>query len=378
MTGVPARRTGRAWRAAVGLVALTGAAAMLSGCGAEGGDESASGDREARYRRVIEDPHPSPADVIEAAGAPSGVVGADDGSLLLTYDATNVEDDEGPAATAWRIVGPDGRTVAEHAEHADAEDVPPAFQGVSGGFVQVPGDRGAFLLDVRGERHDVTVTDTPSRPRSGDVLLSDREPALVYRPATRTAAPPAGLPEEAVDFAVAERGTVWSLEQSLSGDPYRVVWQRDGRTLGSEVVPKAYGAADLAARGDTAAVALDLDEGVRGLLVTSDGGAHWRTVLAGGVPWKELQRGQGLFVLEVLADGRLLVGEEGGRYWLADDPANSAFHELTTPATFTSFTVGGTTLYGIVDATTATYDLVRDEGLWISDDGGRAWRRAAG
>lgn len=38
-------------------------------------------------------------------------------------------------------------------------------------------------------------------------------------------------------------------------------------------------------------------------------------------------------------------------------------------------TVDGTTLYGIADATTATYDLVKGEGLWISRDGGREWRR---
>ncbi|MFD5231135.1 hypothetical protein ACFWJ5_21875 [Streptomyces qaidamensis] len=59
----------------------------------------------------------------------------------------------------------------------------------------------------------------------------------------------------------------------------------------------------------------------------------------------------------------------------ADDRGNSAFHELRTPATFTSFAVAGTTLYGIADATTATYYLVEGEGLWISRDGGDEWRR---
>lgn len=114
---------------------------------------------------------------------------------------------------------------------------------------------------------------------------------------------------------------------------------------------------------------------MRGLFVTTDDGEHWRTVLADGIPWKELKRGQELLVLEVLADGRLLVGEEGGRYWLADDRTNSAFQELKTPVTFTSFTVDGTTLYGIADATTATYDLVKGEGLWTSRDGGHEWQR---
>lgn len=114
---------------------------------------------------------------------------------------------------------------------------------------------------------------------------------------------------------------------------------------------------------------------MRGLFVTTDDGEHWRTVLAGGVAWKDLKRGPESLTLEVLADGRLLVGEEDGRHWLASDRTNSAFRELRTPTTFTSLTTDGTTLYGIADATTATYDLVKGEGLWISGDGGRGWRR---
>jgi hypothetical protein len=330
------------------------------------------------YKRVIEDPHPRPADVIEAAGAPTGVVRADDGSLLLMYDAGNVEDDEGPAATAWRIVGPDGRTVAEHAEHADAEAVRPAFKGVRGGFVRVPPGDGveeAYALDLRGRRHKVITTGTPLRTRSGDILLADLEPALIYRPATRTVAPPAGVPDDAVRLAVDDRGTVWSLDQPLTEDPNRVVWQREGHTLGSTAVPGPYAGGVLVARDGTAALSLIRGEGVWGLLVTTDGGGRWQMVLGGGIPWQDLERGPESLVLELLADGRLLVGEESGRYWLADDHTNSAFHELKTPAKFTSLTVDGTTLYGIADATTSTYDLVKGEGLWISRDGGREWRR---
>ncbi|KND40471.1 hypothetical protein [Streptomyces stelliscabiei] len=378
----------RGWRAAE-LVAAVGTAVALGACGPAGAGGSAangpdggpsSGSREARYQRVIEDPHPRPADVVEAAGAPSGVARSGDGSLLLTYDAGNVEDDEGPAATAWRILDPAGRTVAEHAEHTNAEAVRTAFEGVPGGFVKVPsgeGDEEAYGLDVRGERHEVVVTDTPLRTRPGDILLAEPEPTLVYRPATRTMAPPAEAPDEAIDFAVDEQGTIWSLEQSLTDDPHRVVRQRDGRTLGSEAVPQPYAGTGLAARGGTTALALTLDEGVRGLLVTTDDGAHWRTVLDGGIPWKDLDRGEESLVLEVLTDGRLLVGEEGGRYWLADDRGDSTFHELRTPVPFTSFAVHGTTLYGIADATTATYDLVKGEGVWTSRDGGRQWRRLA-
>ncbi|MFI1361046.1 hypothetical protein ACH4TV_46915 [Streptomyces sp. NPDC020898] len=362
-------------------MAVASTALALTACGPGGSDNAGNGDagdREAQYKRVIEDPHPRPADVIEAAGAPTGVVRAADGSLLLTYDAGNVEDDEGPAATAWRIVGPDGRTVAEHAEHADAEAVRPAFKGVRGGFVRVPSGEGterAYALDVRGKRHEIVITGTPSRTRPGDILLTDLEPPLVYRPATRTAAPPAGVPDDAVRLVVDERGTVWSLDQPLTEDPNRVVRQRDGRTLGATTVPKSYTGGLLVARAGTAALSLTQDVGVRGLLVTTDDGAHWQAVLDGGIPWTDLKHGSELLVLELLADGRLLVGEQGGRYWLADDRTNSAFHELRTPAAFTSLTVEGTTLYGIADATTATYDLAKGEGLWVSRDDGREWRR---
>ncbi|MET9966934.1 hypothetical protein ABZZ80_13720 [Streptomyces sp. NPDC006356] len=361
-------------------VVVAGAALALTACGPGGSSgvgDGTAGDREARYRRVIEDARPRPADVIEAAGAPTGVARAADGSLLLTYDAGNVEDDEGPAATAWRIVGPDGRTVAEQAEHADAEAVPAAFKGVRGGFVRVPpGEdaKGAYALDVRGKRREVVITGVPLAPRPGDVLLAEVEPSLVYRPDTRTVAPPAAVPEDAVRLAVDERGTVWSLDQPLTEDPERVVWQRDGRTLGSRAVPKPYVGGVLTARGGVAALSLIRGEAVRGLLVTTDGGAHWRTLLDGDIPFQDLEHDPQSLVLEPLADGRLLVGEEGGRYWLAADRTNHAFHELRTPAAFTSLTVDGKALYGIADATTATYDLVKGEGLWISRDGGRGWR----
>ncbi|MFI1720761.1 hypothetical protein [Streptomyces sp. NPDC020489] len=359
-------------------MAAAGAALAVTACGTGSADDARAEDRETKYRRVIEDPHPRPADVIEMAGAPVSVARADDGSLLLTYEAANVEDDEGPAATAWRIVDPGGRTVAEHAEHADAEATRVSFEGVPGGFVRVPqgeGAEGAYVLDVHGERRGTVVAKTPMRARAGDVLLTETEPTLVYRPATRTVAPLAGVPQDAVHVAVDERGTVWSLDQSLTDEPDRVVWQRDARTLGSQAVPQPYAGGVLTARGDTVALALTTDDGVAGLLTSTDAGAHWTTQHAVGIPWKNLKSGSDLLALGLLADGRLLVGEEGGPHWLATDPTDTAFRRLETPAPFTSLTAHGTTLYGIVDTVTSTYDLAKGEGLWISEDAGREWRR---
>ncbi|MEU4464030.1 hypothetical protein AB0G20_09975 [Streptomyces sp. NPDC024017] len=65
---------------------------------------------------------------------------------------------------------------------------------------------GTYALDVRGGRHTVDITETPLRSRPGDILLAAPEPALVYRPATRTVAPPAGVPDNAVRLAVDEGG----------------------------------------------------------------------------------------------------------------------------------------------------------------------------
>ncbi|WP_157873436.1 hypothetical protein [Streptomyces neyagawaensis] len=114
---------------------------------------------------------------------------------------------------------------------------------------------------------------------------------------------------------------------------------------------------------------------MRGLLITSDGGKHWRKIVGGGIPWKELATDPEWLDLEILADGQVLVGEEGGRHWLATDRTNTTFRQLRTPAKFRSFAVDGTTLHGIVDAATPSYDMVKGEGLWISGDGGRTWRR---
>ncbi|MFG3257014.1 hypothetical protein [Streptomyces sp. NPDC048172] len=377
------RRT-RAMARGVALVGGIGISisVALAACGTGDGEEGGSAAREERYERVLKDPHPSPADVIEAAGAPATVARAGDGSLLLTYDVDPVEDDEGPAASAWRLFSPSGRTVADGARHRDAEGgTGGRFVGLRDGFVHVPpgeDSSGGWLLDTRGKRHKVTTADAALGTRPGDVLLSESEPTLLYRPATRTIAPVAHVPRDAHRLAVDERGTAWSLDQPLSDDPNRVVRQRAGRTQGSAPLPRSYTGGAVAARGGTAAVSLVRGGGVRGVLVTGDGGAHWRTVTGGGVPWKRFARGPESFVLEVLSDGRLLVGEEGGRAWLADDRTNRAFHPLkppSPPASFTTLTAQGTTLYGIADTTTATYGLAAGEGLWTSRDGGGTWKR---
>ncbi|MFI1441602.1 hypothetical protein [Streptomyces fructofermentans] len=238
---------------------------------------------------------------------------------------------------------------------------------------QQPRTSSAYALDVRGKRHKVTASDRALGTHPGDIVLHEGMPARFYRPANRTVAAPVGAPEY-VDFALAERGSVWFVDQSRM--PNRVVQQRDGRTLTSMPMPKPYTSGGaVTAAGGTTALALLRGGTVRGLMVTADDGAHWRNLTGGGIPWQDLKRDLVFLVLRALPDGRLLVGEREGRYWLADDRSNRAFHQLKTPVPFASFTVQGKTLYGIADATKATYDLVKGEGLYASDDGGRTWRR---
>ncbi|MFD8567953.1 hypothetical protein [Streptomyces sp. NPDC059639] len=351
----------------------------LTAC-AQSDSRDGSGDRKAAYKRVVKDPHPSPDAVIETAGAPAGVARAGDGSLLLSYIVRNIEDDEGPAAAAWRIVSPAGRTVAQQAWHTNVEDLPDQYIGVRDGFVRwhrsSRGAESASALDVRGKRHKVTLSDRALGTRPGDIVLHEGTSARFYRPANRTMAAPAGAPEH-TDFALDERGSVWFVDRSRT--PNRVVQQRDGRTLASMPMPKPYTFGDaVTAAGGTTALAM-LRGGpngtAQGLLVTADDGAHWRSLTGNGIPWQDLELESWSLVLQALPDGRLLVGEKGGRCWLADDRSNRAFHQLKTPVPFTSFTAQGLTLYGIADATKPTYDLVKGEGLYASDDGGRTWRR---
>ncbi|WP_409062969.1 hypothetical protein [Streptomyces sp. SYP-A7185] len=365
---------GHVFTVAAALTSVT--SLVLAGCARS--DSGVGGrDREAAYGRVVKDPHPSAEAVIEAAGAPAGVARAGDGSLLLSYNVRGIGDDEGPAAAAWRIVSPAGRTVAQRAWHANVEDRPDRYIGVRDGFVRwhrsSRGAQSVYALDVGGKRHEVTTSVRALGTRPGDVVLNEGIPALLYRPAERTVATPAGAAEYE-DVAMDERGTLWFMVRSQT--PHRVVQQRDGRTLTSTPVPKPYTSGGaLIAAGGTTALALLRGGTVRGLMVSEDGGAHWRNLTGGGIPWQDLKRDVVFLVLRALPDGRLLVGERQGRYWLAEDRSNRSFRQLRTPVPFTSFTVQGKTLYGIADATRASYDLVKGEGLYASDDGGRTWRR---
>ncbi|MBP8537050.1 sialidase family protein [Streptomyces sp. MK37H] len=352
-------------------------------------------DREKRYRQVLEDPTPSAQDVTEVAGAPSDVVSGEDGSTLLSYFAADVEDDEGFAASAWRLYGPDGDVLAEDAYHTDSWEAggssSTSFTAVPGGFLHLsdatyPEDDGDFFLDPRGKRHPVRSSHTALGFRTGDVVLSlpYGDPKMLFRPSQRTVAPAKGLPRtrDLDSYVVEDRGTVLGVQVPEDDGPSRGVRRRGDRQRSQELPYRAtVRDGDLATRGDSAAVALQKsadgsDRRLVALFLTTDNGRRWTTLRnSAHVPLDVFTPGGDEVTVEILADGRVLLDQGGDTSLLADTSHDNTFHRVTKPAEFVRVLARGNTLYGIADAEDPSYDLVRGEGLWLSRDGGHTWSR---
>ncbi|WP_181767084.1 hypothetical protein [Streptomyces albidus (ex Kaewkla and Franco 2022)] len=338
-------------------------------------------EREKRYNEVLEDAHPSVEDVVEISGAPTEAHRADDGALMLMYHATYVEDDEGPAAYAWRVYDAGGKKVAEHAEHSDAEDGPPTTHGLPDGFLlPSSGDStesGPVFVDTAGKRRALKSQAAPLVTRPGDRLIAGDVEPRIYRPSTRTEAPLAGLEHLDTDVAAVGNGVAYGFGRS--GSREQVHMSERGREW-SEDLPAGCSGLLVAAEGETAVVALGL--GPRGslgrtqidsLFVTSDSGRSWRSVPESEqLPLGSIDDSPDLY-LDVLSDGRIVLGEQLGRTWIADDGENRSFHEVDRPVPFVTVKAEGRTLVAVADSEYPDYDLVEGEGLWISEDGGRSW-----
>ena len=363
---------------------------LLTSALASCGSPQTAPDRETRYTQVIEDEKPRAQDVIDAAGAPYEALRSDDGSILCRYNATSVEDDEGPGANAWRLYGPDGDIVDEHAEHMDLvegefED-PGPFYAVPDGFVFLPSVKDGFFLDVRGDRHPVKSSDKPLTFGRGDVLLSSGGKDRLLRTSTHTVAPAAGVPptRDLTFTDLDERGVAWGVRQPEGSEPYRVTRREDGGTERSRDLPDRLLGEDIAAHGGTAAVPLEKPIGrddtlFTGLFVTTDDGKSWQTLRnSDQLPLDEFKKGISEVEVEVLDDGRVFIQGDDATPLIADSPANRSFHKITEPAHLTSVFAMGNTLYGIADSDAPSYDHVDGEGLWRSPDGGRSWTRFPG
>ncbi|MBO8190958.1 hypothetical protein ITI46_04495 [Streptomyces oryzae] len=366
-------------------------------------------DRQKRHRQVLDDKTPSAQDVIDVAGAPMDVNRGKDGSTLLSYCVTEVDDDEGYAAGAWRLYDRKGKVRAEAAYHTDQWEAPGSCDGsssfitVEGGFLHESDDfAGPFFLGPAGKRH-LTRSKKPLEHRRGDVLLDRPDQVMLFRRSNLTLAPAKGIRRIAEpDFSASEmdgQGTIWGYPQTTAPDT-RLSWvtrrghgHRETRSLPGELR-----GGDLDARGGTVAVVLEKRLGrevtgedkrrFAGLFLSVDNGKSWRTLRNSAraplgtlaTPGKEVD-------VQVLGDGRVLLvpyDEDGPTYsnrktttppLLADSPENRSFHKVTRPTPHLHrIFARGNTLYGIVDAANS-YNLVEGEGLWLSHDGGRSWSR---
>lgn len=402
------------------LLVLLGLAVVL-GTGACDDDAERRREHQRQYEKVLADPHPAVADVVRVAGAPSAVARAADGATLLTYFAPGIDDDEGPAVAAWRLYGPDGEQTAEGTAAAETEAGPPAVSAAGDGFLVVPGGGGtdgAYVLDDRGRKHAVRGTEGRRTPERGDVPVRQPYGTLLYRPSDRTLSDVGGLPENVLEPAVDANGAVWGLDPADGTRKGRSLLWSDGGERHRHELPRGYRGLAVAARSGTVVVALERVGGdhVRALHLTDDGGRSWRTVRTTGQAPLGSSAGSGdALELDVLADGRVLVGLDGtGPHWITG-PDKRSFREIDAPGADEAgdsgegdsgtgysgdgsgdsagagsgdgdgaaarprtdvIAAGRRTLFATVDAAEPGYGLVEDEGLWVAtDDSGRHWER---
>ncbi|MFI6937633.1 hypothetical protein ACIBI4_00055 [Streptomyces sp. NPDC050418] len=320
-------------------------------------------------------------DVIDVAGAPQEAARGADGSLLLSFFAGGRDDDEGPAAYAWRLYSPQGKRVADHAEHGDMEmGLPGHFRATAGGFLFDPLNGKRWLLDAAGEKHPVTTQKALRETRPGDVAVGRgssgyAQPKYAFRPSSRSVAPVPELEGDIVDMTVdPERGTTWEVEQDQerAAAPARIATSAGAENL---QLSEQYYVNGIAAGGGTFVAYVGSErKGEKPALRLHRDGAGWREVPS--TPSMPLKGLDGDSPVEVLSDGRVLVKALGkGQFWVGS-PDGSRFTRVATPVGFTSVSAQGKALVGIADSTTSdVVERVKGEGVWVSTDGGGSWSR---
>jgi len=331
---------------------------------------------------AIMDPPPLPApawtetplstedEVVQKAFEIEPVIGSGDGSLLLGhYHDAN---DGGGGQQLLRIVRPDGLVKA----YLAGREVP--TQGVAAGFLALDDYLGVSpYVDSSGQTAPVNVAETPVTSAVGDtaIVLSGGRRLALFRASDQTIFPlpgPSLRRGQGISGAALDaQGTLWALVGAS------IQWSVDnGATWrGHDLDPHGHFDPEddsyaLVVAGGTVVVydwsGLGMSPYSGKIAFTTDQGRNWRMLTR--------PRGFTRANVHVLADGRILLGPQAGRYWRARSARNSGF-EAIDAGPIQALVVAGESVYGLpYDGYIDQRVLPADRGVvWVSRDNADTW-----
>jgi hypothetical protein len=327
--------------------------------------------RTGRIREVLRSRQPVEAKtVIALAGAPmSWATGRD--RVLLEYWLTSPRDPDWPDARviARRVVDRQGRILSESVQRTqgwwDTWAVGHDFITADFRYGLSFRPSSVFLLGQRAPT-PLTFERSYRSARHGDIRFGY---GWLYDPRSGTVSPELLPPCRKDTARVDGRGRIWCLDRSKT----HVLWSDDGRRWAGHVLSTTYFdwcdggtlGADLAISGDTVAIGLWRAD------FTTDRGITWHDV---SLPYRRVGAHRGTYPnctrVEPLPDGRLVLTYF--RTLVGDDPANTGFSALRTPAH--TFDAGASTYPA--DARDGALLAVSREPSGprhVSYDGGHTW-----
>ncbi|SFJ45550.1 hypothetical protein SAMN05216561_13223 [Nocardioides psychrotolerans] len=267
---------------------------------------------------VAADPDATAEEIIEV-GRPARLPFAGDDALLVTY-VVESEDDEGPQASAWRWYDDEGAPVAagKGVRVFESSALPELWDLDDGVLVRpIEGRLRWHVVTSAGEVETVPLVKGPTPTRPGDIALGL---PYFFRPGT---GPGAGtvhrlpdlreIAQDVFEIAIDAEGDVWATPNA-DGDRLRVPTSPDGTAPWREV-PLLAG---------------DMGESLASLAVRDADAPtteEWRMVPLEGI-WAEEWYGPSL---EVIADGRLLLGDTGPFWFVGTEQGDWERVELADP-----------------------------------------------
>ncbi|WP_456696603.1 sialidase family protein [Aeromicrobium sp. P5_D10] len=360
------------------LVAAVLTALLLSACG--NGSGAVSQDD---YYDVLYDDDATAAEIIEVAGAPFDIARSGDGSLLLSFSIRDTEGGEMEKG-AWRLLDAEGQVVRSETIATYGEP-----HGLDNGFVLVAGESDSPPTRIAADGSTSSAGKTrPFVPvKAGDVLISDIEPALFYRPSDGTVhempRPPGARSSDDIfqQLAIDDDGTVWGVTNWTDQTAPLVHSTDGGVTWKTEQVPMPGGDGGphglVASHGVTLLTFAELmaepqgDDNIVAARIATGGVS--REFAPGGLPMDRLHYPG----IVVLPDGRLVIGENevknAAGWWIAASPDNEDFVRLELPAEVTTITSTGDVLYAFSwpGENDVVWESVDDGATWDQIDVGR-------